>query len=489
MTPARTDQHAGAARPAEAERSSTTAIRAARRGVSALGAVALGIGGAFAVPAAAAAAPAPCEQADRYAAQSGAGMFRLNKLDAGTGGTTDDVVVAEAKSALVATAAVNAAAVTRMVDAAQARKLSEPLVQQAPPTHAKPARRSVSKSDVGPFTLGQGTLSSHAQWDPRMACGAAWGDVTRAETTLAGLGIGGELVRVPKKVRSLSTTALARGARTIATSGVTIDGLDLLDGAVRVRVVRPPTLTADLSTKGGGKVRYAPAVLEVSGDGIKTRRLSAAGDVAEFTLRDEGVAAPNPAASRPAESDGAAPKGGPSDLTSGALDALLTDLVPLGDLTGGAPLPSPVPTAPEIPPVGDSPESASAQATGPGTRLRISLGGVRQATSGRAIAAKATAVNIAITRAPSDGRTKDGYGHDGAHRGGVLLDLDVGVLEAAAVVPEPGPGAHRAVSSGGGAGLPITGPAAGVIAVGGVALLIGGVAAWTVGSRRRRFRS
>jgi hypothetical protein len=166
----------------------------------------------------------------------------------------------------------------------------------------------------------------------------------------------------------------------------------------------------------------------------------------------------------------------------GGLDGLLSGLPKLGGLTGGSPLP--LPTVSGVPPVGGSAESAPV--TGPGTRLRVSLGDLRQATSGRAIAAKAIAIKIAITQGPTDG--EDGYGGSGPDRRGVVLDLDVGLLEAVAVAPAPAGGVRGAVATGGAGGLPITGPATGAIAVGGVTLLLAGIAALTVGLRKRRFR-
>ena len=471
MTPARPEQPAGTRPPTTGDDWATTGPLPAHttawapsrapgrrpglgRGVSALAAVALCVGGVLAVPGPAAAAPAPCEHADRYAAQSGAEFLHINKLDAGDSGKVTGVGLADAKSALVAASTVNAAAVTRMVDAKNARELSKPLIQQAPPTHPKPARRNTARGDVGPFALGGGTLSSHAQWDPRMACGAATGDVTRAEAALENAGVGGDLVRVPKEVRSLSTTALANGARTVARAGVRARGFDLLGGAFRVKVLRPPTLLASMSTKDGGEVRYVPAVLEVSGHGISTSRLDTPGDDIELALNDE--LAPNDdeaitGRDRKTESDG---------------------------LSGGPPLP--LPAVPGLPPLDRSDESA--QVTGPGTRLRIALGDVRQANSGHAIAARATAITIAITRGRSDSTTNDGYGNSAP-----VLDLDIGVLEAAAVAPEPGGGPQGAVAAGGaGGGLPITGPRVDLLAVGGVALLVAGAAALTFGLRRRR---
>jgi hypothetical protein len=604
MTPARTVQNAGDAQNASARHVTNArdpAGRSAARGLAALGAIALGVGGTLAVPVAASAAPAPCEQAQRYAAQSGAELFRLNKLDAGrrdnsAGDTSADVGVAEAKSALVAAATVNAAAVTRLLDADGEPGLSGPVIQQAPPTTAKAVTRTLPKGAAGPLALGRGTLTSRATWDPRMACGAASGGVTRAESAVAGVGIG-ELVRVPRKARSLSTTAMEPGARTVASAGLTLRSLDLLDGAVRVKVVRQPALTARMSAKDSGRIRYTPPVLEVSGYNIKTHRLDAAGDFVELALSDDddaddtvhsgtrgaadegsataqsgggesdaaagtetdaarvrrsagggesdAAAATETDAARVrrsaggGESDAAAatatdaarvrrsagtgpdtgpdaeaasttarytartaksahgaaatgsddssatppppePRAEPATRDAGVLDGLLSGLPKLGDLTGGSPLP--LPAVPGVPPVAGPAESAPA--VGPGTGMRISLGDVRQATSGRAIAAKATAIKITIT----EDRT-GGYGASSPNHSGVVLDLDIGRLEAAAVAPEPAAGVQGAVAAGGkGGSLPITGPGASTIAFGGVTLLLAGVAALALGLRRRRFR-
>jgi hypothetical protein len=582
MTPARTVQNAGDAQNASARHVTNArdpAGRSAARGLAALGAIALGVGGTLAVPVAASAAPAPCEQAQRYAAQSGAELFRLNKLDAGrrdnsAGDTSADVGVAEAKSALVAAATVNAAAVTRLLDADGEPGLSGPVIQQAPPTTAKAVTRTLPKGAAGPLALGRGTLTSRATWDPRMACSAASGGVTRAESAVAGVGIG-ELVRVPRKARSLSTTAMEPGARTVASAGLTLRSLDLLDGAVRVKVVRQPALTARMSAKDSGRIRYTPPVLEVSGYNIKTHRLDAAGDFVELALSDDddaddtvhsgtrGAADEGSATAQSGggesdaaagtetdaarvrrsagggESDAAAatatdaarvrrsagtgpdtgpdaeaasttarytartaksahgaaatgsddssatppppePRAEPATRDAGVLDGLLSGLPKLGDLTGGSPLP--LPAVPGVPPVAGPAESAPA--VGPGTRMRISLGDLRQATSGRAIAAKATAIKITIT----EDRT-GGYGASSPNHSGVVLDLDIGRLEAAAVAPEPAAGVQGAVAAGGkGGSLPITGPGASTIAFGGVTLLLAGVAALALGLRRRRFR-
>jgi LPXTG-motif cell wall-anchored protein len=151
----------------------------------------------------------------------------------------------------------------------------------------------------------------------------------------------------------------------------------------------------------------------------------------------------------------------------------------LGSLAQGSPLP--LPTVPGLPQVPD-PAPESGHTGGSGTHLRITLGAVHQVTEGTAIAARATAMNVTVTNGPARG----GSGYGGTQPAGVVLDLNVGLLEAAAVAPPaPGAGAVSGAVSGAGGGLPITGPATGVLAVfGGVLVALG--AAALVFTRRRR---
>lgn len=442
----------------------------------------LGIAGVVGVPMPATAAPVPCARAERYAAQSGAELLRLNRLTLTPGPSADrpgarttggseppapaaaapsttvgNVRVGEAKSAFVAEAAPNSAAVARMVNVADDAEPHEPLVQQAPPTNPEPARRNTPAVETGPLLVERGTLSSHAQWAPGMACGVIDGTITRASATLRAakvVGIGGDvLVAVPGGLQGVSTTALARradGTRTVAAATIGARRFELLNGAVTVTVTRPPTLMTRMSTPDGGQVGYVPAELEVSGDGIRATTLDTAGDRVELTIRDRDR--------RRAE--------------SGRVPAM-------GALGTGPPLPLPV--IPGLPPVSTpAPEAASAE---PGTQVRISLGDVRQAARGRSIAARASAVRVTI-----DERAPKGYEGAAATR----LDLELGVLESAAVAPEPGDevsGGASPGAAGAGGGLPVTGPRAGLLAVGGVLLLVGGAAMTIFGARRRRPRA
>jgi len=161
-----------------------------------------------------------------------------------------------------------------------------------------------------------------------------------------------------------------------------------------------------------------------------------------------------------------------------ASDGLFAGLPKVGALEPAVPLP--LPSIPGVPPLATAPDTEAAPAAGPGTTVKISLGDVRQAVSGHAIAAKATAMNIAITKGPD----RQVYGHSADNRSGIVLDLDMGLLEVAAVAPEPAGGVSDTVGGDGG-GLPITGPRVDVLALSGLALLIAGAAALIYGLRGR----
>ncbi|MFB9357430.1 hypothetical protein [Actinoplanes nipponensis] len=670
-------------------------------------AAALGVVGALLVPLPAAAAPAPCEQALRYAAQSGAQLMRIGTLDLTPAGRTGrpvrDVGMGDVKSALVAQSTINSAALGRVLDGGPADRgaPAEVLQQTAPPSHDRPERRRRTAVTAGPFRLGASDLTVHARWDPRMACGDLPGEVTRAQAELRRAGVlengGAALVRVPGKISGLSTTAMERrgpAARTVAAASMTGGTIEVLGGAITVKVLRPPSLLASMSGTDGGEVRYKPAVIEVSGEGLESARLDTAGDEVEVRLDENGEPVPeqdgtgpggavadrtaqdgaapgsvgpvggaddgdgqNGAAPRGATTGGAArsgantgsaatrgaatgdtatggavnsgantgdaarsgagtgragtggtvrdgaatssaggnnaatgntaprdtrwegasktattpqgatnrsttsdsparsggtasggtatggtatggtakgsrarndaPKGsaathgkggtgtshgpehtgrsdgtpadeartdkdskpassdkgdsrGPAGDTSGSPFA---GLPTVGALAPAAPLTPP--SLPAVPPLAGR-TTETAPAAGPGTTVRIGLGDVRQAVSGHAIAAKATAVTIAITR----GADRRAYGDGTTTATGLVLDLDMGLLEVAAVAPEPA-GAVSGVADadagahGGGGGLPITGPRVDLMALTGVALLIGGAAALIFGLRGR----
>jgi LPXTG-motif cell wall-anchored protein len=135
--------------------------------------------------------------------------------------------------------------------------------------------------------------------------------------------------------------------------------------------------------------------------------------------------------------------------------------------------------------------------------VRISLGAVRQASQAHAVAAKAAAIKVAISVGSGSDSGPEVQGHKGYRGSAIVAELGFGVLEAAAVAPEapvstdvPGSGVSGGGISGGGVsgggvsgaggGLPVTGPQAGLIALGGAGLLVAGGAALVLTRRRRR---
>jgi hypothetical protein len=371
-----------------------------------------------------------------------------------------DLTVGEARTALIGNAQVKSAAVARVANGKG--ELAKPLLQQAPPSHAAPAKRSTPAGRIGPAEIGAGEISAHARWQAGMACGQVAGEAARSDAALGSVHLlGGSLVRMTEQVTSSSRTGLERDGddpRTVASATVSTGRIDLIDGKVQIRVLRAPKLTADMSASKRGEVRYQPAVVEVSGEGVERKRLAAAGEHVDITLRSDR---------RAMES------------------VSLRGLKGVGKATG-----LPLPTVPGLPALASEPAIESAPAEGPGTRVRVSLGDVRQATKGHAIAARATAIKVAVSQGDkTQDRGKTGYGDK--PRSTVSLALGVGLLEAAAVAPEKlqqTAGVSPAVAGSGG-GLPITGPRLDLLAYGGVGLLAAGIIAVLAGMRRRRPRS
>ena len=375
-----------------------------------------------------------------------------------------DVGLGQAQTALVTQARTNAAAVARILDGQSAGKaaLTEPVTQMAPPDNDEATRRRTPSGRIGPIKVGAGEATVHARWDSTPDCTTTPGEASRSGASLAAVDVLSGLVRVPDLMSSVSTTALERTddeTRTVASATVTAGVIELADGHVRIRVVRPATLVTTMSANSEGEVRYRPATIEISGSGIKTRRLDTVGDRMEISL-----------AMRQA-----------------------TESATVGDYESqiGPGRSMPLPVIPGLPVVG-APDPESTPATGPGTKLSISLGDVRQAAKGHARAARATAIKVAITQGeatdglPADGRTRSGYG--GKHPA-VALTAGFGLLETAAMTPGPSAdpvAGEMPVVSGTGDGLPVTGSQqAGLLIAGGVGLLLTGGAAMLVGKRRR----
>ncbi|MGK5680395.1 hypothetical protein [Actinoplanes sp. URMC 104] len=475
--------------------------------------VALGFASALTAPQPALAAPGPCDQPG-FAAQSGAELLRINRLEvrttaprrsdregvpgedgeddtadraaqgehtdtSGAGGgepvdegsedddergprtsVVQDVRVGEARTAMIGSARIASAAYARMLDGYPGDKASgtyaslvKPLLQKAPPTNAEGARRTTPAGRPGPLRLGRGRLDTHARWDAGMACGQVVGETGRAEAELGSVGLLKSVVSVPGGLTSRGTTALEHRAgetRTVARSTFAAERIDLAGGRIRLRVLQAPTLEAAMSAAAGGKVDYRPAIVEVSGEGIATQRLDAAGEHVDVALTPDAHATES---------------------------APLTEPVDVGGLRKAKPLG--VPAVPGLPSVTD-PEPESAPTTGGGIRLRLALGDVRHAVRGQAIAARATAVKVSLSQATASGNS---YGGTSA----VSLTMSLGVLEAAAVSLGPKQRASPATAGSGG-GLPVTGARLNRLAWIGGGLILVGIAAVLAGLRRRRSR-
>ncbi len=431
---------------------------------------AAGTGPATATDGHAAGAGAAGDAAPATAATGGKAVG--NPLEASPVGRRDgrrraitNLSVGEARTAMIGSARTKSAAVARVVNGKG--ELGKPLLQQSPPGHNVAAKRSTPAGQAGPVAIGAGQIGVHARWAAGMACGQTAGEAARSDAAVGSVNVlDGALVRMTERVSSSSRTGLERDgedARTVATATADTGRIDLVGGKVQIRVLRAPKLAASMSATEQGEVRYQPAVVEVSGEGVQRQRLDTAGEQMEITLRP---------------------------------DRRATESIPLSDLMGvGKAAGLPLPALPDLPSVADQ-DIESAPAGGPGTRVRVSLGDVRQAAKGHAIAARATAIKVAISQdETTGGRDRSGYGDK--PRSTVSLALGVGLLEAAAVAPEKKPvaGASPAVAAvspavgGTGGGLPITGPRLDLLAYGGGGLLVAGIIAVVAGTRRRRPRA
>ncbi|HWS36121.1 MAG TPA: hypothetical protein VN408_25720 [Actinoplanes sp.] len=515
--------------------------------------VALGFAGTLTAPLPALAAPG-CAKPERYAAQSGAELLRIDRLDLEPGGriadsrtktssgtgdqgadsdtdqddvlddSTDDsdspdavvpappaespsggqgggaaapdisdVGLGHTRSVLIAGAPVSSAGAARVLNGkvAGSTTRNELVVQQAPPVQPKAAEQRTAAKRYGPVDVGSGSLRARAVWTPGMGCGAADREVSMASTELSRVtvtgGGNGALIRTAEKITSRSGTAL-QDKTAVATATVTAGRISLVDNEVRIRMLRAPQLTVSVPASGKGRVDYRPAIVEITTKGGKTARLDTGGEYVDITLSDD---------LRP-------------------LEAARSRLVPDGDL----PLPK-VPGLPALSEIENTPVPAGAD----GPLMRISLGAVRQATDGEAIAAAATALRVTVIHKDSNSDSQPS---------GVVADLGIGMLQAAAVAPNanrgkgrpgagsgggtrPGAGSNAGADAGDGfgngvgsgpgdgfadgsgsssgsssgsgfgdSGLPITGPRAVSFGLAGVALLLGGISAVVLTSRRRR---
>ena len=364
-----------------------------------------------------------------------------------------DVGLGDVRSVLIADGPVNSAGAARILNGrvAGAAGDNDLVMQQAPPVSPKANERRTGAKRFGPVKVGAGAIMARAAWAAGMECDAAGGDTSTASAEISRVTItgggSGALVRVPERISSRSGTALrqrAGTAQTVASATITAGRISLVDNEVRIRVLRAPELRVSMTADRQSRVDYLPAIVEVSSRGGKQTRLTTAGQHIDITLSED---------MRP-------------------LESLPARLAPISEM--------PLPTVPNLPVLGE-PESTSAPAGKPGSTLRVSLGNVRQAQEGDAIAARATAIRVSVVRNVDGGRDKAGPGPSG-----VVADLGIGMLEAAAVAPK-GSGSAPSTGSGAGvAGLPITGPRVITLIVAGAGLVLGGICAVALTSRRRR---
>ncbi|MFC6562163.1 hypothetical protein [Actinoplanes utahensis] len=380
------------------------------------------------------------------------------------GRVVGDVGLGDARSVLLSGGPVQSAGAARILNGRVAGAEDADLViQQAPPVNPKANERRTGSKKFGPVKVGAGALTARAAWTTGMECDPAAADASAASAEISRVtvtgGGSGALVRVPERISSRSGTALRQRAgitQTVASATITAGRISLVDNEVRIRVLRAPELRASMTADRQGRVDYQPAIVEVSSRGGKQVRLTTAGDHIDITLSEE---------MRP-------------------LESLPAPIGPVGDL--------PLPKIPRLPVIGE-PENAPAPTAKPGSTLRVSLGEVRQAREGDAIAARATAIRMTLTR------NADKNGNKADAPSGVVADLGIGMLEAAAVAPTGGDsapgrstpsdsvqGVSPAGTGAGSTGLPITGPRVIGLIIAGAGLVLGGICAVALTSRRRR---
>ncbi|NUT36091.1 MAG: hypothetical protein HOV79_23795 [Hamadaea sp.] len=391
---------------------------------AALGALPLALPGSAAAPA--------CSPLD-YAASASADVVRLGLLDLRPLGVplapVAEVGLGTSRSAMDARKPVKARADARYAEARLLGKEAAPLFlssavsQQAPPTHAKPSTYTGFAQNAGLAKVGTGEISAHATWSDKMACGKDTGPAGVSSAAVADLallpGLGNTaLVRAPRNVSSQTATGLRslNGATAaVAAAEIELADLQLLSGALGVKVLKPPTLTA--TSTGSAKtssVQYTAPVLEISGSGLPTQRLDSPSKHIDLALPPSALALPG--ASTLAGTEGLPLLSG--NPLGGLLGGL--NLTQLRGLVGGV-----------------SPEGLSAPGLGSLAVLRISLGAVDKKITDGVVSAEAASLRIQLLlRTPNRADAR-------------ILDLGVGLLKATAVAPciVTGPSASPSASA------------------------------------------
>lgn len=449
-------------------------------------------GALIAVPAPAATAN-PCAKPQQYGAGAGADLVKLGLLDLRPLGLplgpVADVRLASTRSGMAADARVNSAAAARYLDAKvlgvtlPAGPLSTSVYQEAPPRNEKPVTAHAGRKHLGVVTVGAGDLTAYATWRGGMACGARTGEVTRSSATVAGAEVlpgpgGTALVRVPANLRSRTGTALVRDGgvvRSVATASAGLADIRLFAGTpteITVKVIKAPALTVGTGGSAGTTtVEYASPVLQVSGPGIGSRRIDAPGESLDLGL-------PSSTAGRDAAKARANAERLPlvsGDPLAEAIGALHPER--LRDATARQNAgPLTLPALPSLPGPGEALAGALLPALGGELSLvRLSIGDVQKEVTDHSVRAQAASLRLQVISP----RTRPDEQE-------AVVDLAIGMLDAAALAPRPAshpddPG----TPPGGGGGLPVTGRNMGIVAAAGLLLLIAGGSS-VMATRRHR---
>lgn len=528
---------------------SRTRRRGGRRGSVASTATAA-LGAALVVPAVfvtgpvAAAAPpaAACAEALPYGASASADLLRLGALDLrplGLAlGPVADVRIASTSAGMAANADAGAnddtgtgtgpaaAAAARDVaadllgldvglarssgagDAAgllPAAGLGHTTYQQAPPSNPEPDRHPGHTVDLGLLRATLGGSSAHATWQEPMRCGAETGPAGVADAVGLAAAVlpapgGRALVALPDNLSSHAETELvgqAGGVAARATASASLIDLRLFAGSdseVAVKVISEPELEVTATGQAdSSSVRYQAPLLEISGPGIGTERLDTPGAHLDLAL---------PGSAGVPELGGLPVLGGGDDPVADLL-AELTDLS--GLRSGPAPTERPlelaglpglpgVTSTGRLPILGEVLSDASTPAgVGELSVLRLSIGQLDQRIADESVSASAASLRLQLLAWRGDRLTERASAS-------AVLDLGIGLLEAAATAPAPAaepPVAGEPGEGGGGCGdcpggrLPVTGPAAvWLLAGAGVLLAVMGrlLMLATRGGRRQRIR-
>lgn len=461
-----------------------------------------GVALAPALATAPAAADPTCQAVLPYSASASADLLKLSALDLrplGLGvGPLADVSIATTGSGLATAAEVGSAAAARDVAAnllgldaiglVPIGELGQTVTQEAPPDNSDPATHTGLSLDLGVATAEVGDISAHATWDQGMRCGAATGTNSQASASLLDASVlpgpgDRALVRLPENLSSRTETGLvADGGRAAARAESAASLLDvrLLAGSpaeTSIKVISEPSLeVVSTGAAESSTVSYHAPVLEISGPNVPTERLDAPGSHFDVAIPSGPGPITGLVGSLPVLGDL------PLDELLGGvdtqgLDALSTgqgpvepplELANLPGLDGGQ-----LPLLGDIAGVGDLLPGLEQLSV-----LRVSIGDLQQEVTDGLVTASAASLRVQVLSWDGNQLTEQA-------RGEAVIDLGIGLLEAAAAAPappeQPGPADPEEPGQGGGCGdceegdtLPVTGSTAGMILGTGTLLVVAG---------------